>query len=270
MHLAEGAHLFSNAAALRGEPVTKPNGNLVNSKAEQTKPVDIARAVQLFEDWLGKQVPGVTLQFLGDLTTMQDDAHKQLQLLGMNSTAVFSLKGLTHRASEPEHAGFTLGTWVPQGEAGIAWHGTDVDAFASILRNAGRIEKGPEGDPRGVYHSEIVAVATAYMRSTGVCLECISFVGVLLKLRVTGLVMYSAERDPISGRHLVPGPRTARWNNEGRPQSCSEPEQVEIIRAYVEFRHDESAQSCLEPATLSAHHKVEPGSSSLNDAPSVT
>ena len=122
---------------------------------------------------------------------------------------------------------------LPPGEAGTACYGTEFEAFVGSLRGPGRSVKGAEGDPYGVYHSERVVVATTFMRSTGV----------LIKLRITGLVMYSAEKDPVTDRHLVPGPRIARWLNNRRLQSCSEPEQVEISRVYLEFGQ------CAQPKT---------------------
>ena len=148
----------------------------------------------------------------------------------------FVPEGLRHRAAAPTHKGFKLGVYVPPGTAGIAYHGTDFSALEGILRDGGRLRIGPAGNLVGVYHSEQRRTAEGYMFPGGPSLEGIGCVGVLLRLRVTGLLMYNARvRDEVTKKFVVPGPNQARWKNRRTVQSCSPPANVELDTVYMYF-----------------------------------
>lgn len=178
---------------------------------------------------------------------LQDGVECKLRFAGPSREggtlgAMFLPEGLTHRAEFPPHAGFFLGEWIGQDEVGTAFHGTDLDALACILRASGRLEKGPAGDPAGVYHSEEWATSANYFRKEGPSFNGFSCIGVMIGLRVSALVNYSKEKDPATGLHVVPGPCTARWKTQGGGvQSCSEPEHVEIERVWLYFAKDKVA-----------------------------
>ena len=71
----------------------------------------------------------------------------------------YAPEGLTHEVDQRFPWTFYLGGFINPGQGGIAFHGTALEEVRDILRNGGRLEKGPDGDPYGVYHSEKGEVA---------------------------------------------------------------------------------------------------------------
>jgi hypothetical protein len=181
--------------------------------------------------WLGRMGEGVTV-----LASREVEGELEVDVI---------LSDATHKAKTPV-GGFRLGSWLAQGQAGTAWHGTDLESFAGVLACGGGLTIGPNGNPAGVYHSEERSTARGYclQRPTrnGPNFVCHACQGVLLQLQGSDLMWYS--KDPVSGRNVgVPddgswpnGAKIGRWKQtNGRHQSVSWPHQVEIAKATIFF-----------------------------------
>lgn len=198
----------------------------------------IRYVVRLLQQWLSEQGLPNALHYTGCIKTYVTRSGKIGRVVTKRHIcAAFKPQGLTHTADPPTHLGFTLGSFVPPGAVGIAYHGTSLDALLSILKDSGRMHPGAHGDPQGVYHSEEQRAAEHYMALAGPIIGGFRCAGVLLRLQVTGLVTYSDEKDPETGRFIVPGLKLARWKKKSSsPQSCSPPEKVKIDLIWLHFR----------------------------------